>query len=507
MRLFRKSGYFVIVSVMLIVSIISLTMFSTPVFALETGDFLYQNAWHLCSDGLNIDKLYQDIKALTTIDVTTNKSDVVVAVIDSGVDSSNPFFKKGTFWVNNKEIPNNQIDDDNNGVVDDYNGANLSQKYKLGVNEVYMGNFTDCMVNNGAVHSNHWHGTHVAGIIHSIAPNVKIMPIRAGYKVSDSNGANFIAKNSIMSVLYAVDNGADIINMSFGTSFNTFNTYKEEFVFNNKTYNCSMQDAIDYANEKGVMVVAAAGNNGINTIFYPASCKNVVSVMASDQEQKLWNGSNYGDFKVVAPGAKILSTIGKDVDGGAGQLGYQYKNGTSMASPYVAGVAALLMSVTNTKKATDIIPYLTDKNLLSRVNTTKLTNPNMLLDYEAVSSILRVMLMGVDIPTEEGVKVENIKTFDNEKISLKPKYKYDGKLKWYNNGVVVAENGSYNFIPTENCVVELKCDGFVVERYIFEVKSYNAYLGGIIGGVVGGIVGVSIILVAVYYVIKKKKTA
>ena len=502
----KKSSYFVIASIMIIVSLVCMMSFSLPAYA-SSEDFLYQNAWHLGEKGLNVDKLYQDIKLLTTKDVYNDSSDVVVAVIDSGVDSTNPFFEEDTFWVNDKETPNNNIDDDNNGVVDDYNGANLSQKYRLGVNDVYMGDFTDCMVNDGAVHGNHWHGTHVAGIIHSIAPNVKIMPIKAGYKVSDSQGANFIAVNSIMSVLYAVDNGANIINMSFGTSLNSFNNKKQNFVFNNKEYSYSMQDAIDYANEKGVMVVAAAGNNGINTVFYPASCKNVVSVMASDSQQKLWNNSNYGNFSVVAPGEHILSTIGKNVIGDAGEPGYQFKNGTSMASPYIAGVAALLMSVTNISKATDLIPYLTDTNLLSAVDTTKLKNNSLLLDYDAVSSMLRVILKGVDLPTEEGIKVENIETFDNEKITLKPKVKYDGKLKWYLDGELVQENSYYNFIPTKDCVVELKSDGFVVERYIFKVNSYNSYLGAIIGGIAGGIVGAIIVVVLVYYVIKKRKLA
>ena len=514
MRKFCKSANLILFVILLVVSIIYVPSFSFTAFSRSVDGFLYQNAWHLSDKGLNTTNLFRDIKSLTTKDVKVDRSDVVVAIIDSGVDSANPFFEEDTFWTNDKEIAGNNIDDDNNGVVDDLHGANLSNYDNLGHSTSKLtGDFSDCMINaSNDVRGNHWHGTHVAGIVHAVAPNVKIMPIRAGYKVDDSKGANFNAKNSIMSVIYAVDNGADIINMSFGTARNTFNNAIHSFSFAGKSYNMSMQDAINYANENGVMVVAAAGNNGNEQVFYPASCKNVVSVMASDINGELWTGSNYGNFSVVAPGKDILSTIGKGVDGSNSnhknlELGYQFKNGTSMASPYVAGVAALLMSVTKTDKATDLIPYITNADFLSEVKTDKLANTNKLLDYKAVSTMLRVILKGSDIPNEEDVKVQYLDVFDNEKISLKPKYNYEGTLKWYMDGKIVSSNSTYNFIPTTSCVIELKADGFVMERYVFNVKSYNKYLGTIIGGVVGGLVGLILIFVVVYYAFKKKKQA
>ncbi|WP_139364827.1 S8 family serine peptidase [Sutcliffiella halmapala] len=167
------------------------------------------------------------------------------------------------------------------------------------------------------------HGTHVAGIvgaqtnnqigIASLSKGVSIMPV----KVGDANRlwASDIAKG----IKYAVDNGADIINLSLGGAYNSY-----------------VEEMVQYAYDKNVLVVAAAGNNGSSSYMYPAAYPTVLSVGAIDG----WTDypahfSNFGTWvSVTAPGVDILSTYGKDR--------YEYMDGTSMASPMVASLAGLL---------------------------------------------------------------------------------------------------------------------------------------------------------------------
>lgn len=167
------------------------------------------------------------------------------------------------------------------------------------------------------------HGTHVAGIIAGawgnkaggVDPNAKIMPIKAAGK----NGG-FKASDVATGIRYAVDHGAKVINLSLGGPI------KMPYV----------QEAINYAESKGVVVVAAMGNNGKEKATYPAEFTDVEAV-ASSKGDKRSKFSNYGDrTDVSAPGENILSTL----PGGQ----YGTKSGTSMASPYVAGEAALVVA-------------------------------------------------------------------------------------------------------------------------------------------------------------------
>lgn len=168
------------------------------------------------------------------------------------------------------------------------------------------------------------HGTHVAGTIAAIgnnnrgvvgaAPNCTILPIKA--MGSNGSGATSATTNAI---IYAVQNGADVINMSLGS----------------RTYSLTERNAIDYAIGQGVVVVAAAGNSNTSIRHYPAAYPGVISVGATTNTDARASFSNFGNWvSIAAPGVNILST---DFEGG-----YSVKQGTSMASPLVAGVAALL---------------------------------------------------------------------------------------------------------------------------------------------------------------------
>jgi alpha-tubulin suppressor-like RCC1 family protein/subtilisin family serine protease len=254
--------------------------------------------------------------------------DVVVAVIDTGVDYNHPDIK-GNMWINTGEVPNNGYDDDQNGFIDDIHGATT-------VGDRWNGE-------SGNPNDDHGHGTHVAGIIAAqgnneiggagIAYNTQIMAIKA----AQSSGA-LSSSDIAQAIYYAVDKGADVINMSFGG-------YGRSTV---------EEDALQVAFGTSVLV-AAAGNDGkpnlphpLGADMFPAAYNWVLGVMAEQQQPDV-NGdylagfSNWDfkaqdshEYEVMAPGADIYSTLpnGK----------YAKWSGTSMAAPVVAGIAALVRS-------------------------------------------------------------------------------------------------------------------------------------------------------------------
>ncbi len=180
------------------------------------------------------------------------------------------------------------------------------------------------MVTGSSDYEPDFHGTHVAGIIAAafnkygtagIAPNTKIMPINV-FEGEDAYSWTIVA-----GIEYAVENGADIINMSLGQY----------------GYDYAEDYAIQQAVKKGVTVIAAAGNENTDELFYPAAYSNVIAVSATDSNDRITYFSNYGSYvDVSAPGEGILSTsVGN---------GYEYLDGTSMAAPVVSGIAALILA-------------------------------------------------------------------------------------------------------------------------------------------------------------------
>lgn len=253
-----------------------------------------------------------------------NGGNVVVAVLDSGIDYNHPDLK-ANIWKNEKEICGNGLDDDGNGFVDDCYGWNFAY------------NNNDVMDDD-----NDSHGTHVAGIIGAVGNNsigvsginwqIKIMPV----KFLDSNGSGDLA-TVIKAIEYAVMMGAKVINASYGYPDGCgtkINPSKAE------------EDAIKKTRDYGVLFVAAAGNYGCNNDiypFYPASYKldNIISVAAVDKNINISSYSNYGknSVHIAMPGVGIFSTVRTSINGG-----YDYKSGTSMAAPFVSGLGAFLMA-------------------------------------------------------------------------------------------------------------------------------------------------------------------
>lgn len=254
-----------------------------------------------------------DINADKAWDVHTGSGEVLVAIIDTGINYTHPDLVDNV-WTNEAEQNGVAgVDDDGNGVVDDIHGFNA-------------------VANNGDPMDDHSHGSHVAGTIGASANNgvgvagvnwkVKMM----GVKFLSKEGSGTLA-GAIKAIDYASKMGAKVLNNSWGGG----------------GFNQSLKEAIERSYAAGALFVAAAGNDGLNNDtrnFYPANYEvpNVLSVAAIDSKGMLASFSNYGATKVhvAAPGVKVFSTVLKD--------GYAAYSGTSMATPHVAGVAALTVS-------------------------------------------------------------------------------------------------------------------------------------------------------------------
>lgn len=274
------------------------------------NDPSYSTQWHL-----------EKIGAAAAWNQFSTGGTAVIAIVDDAVDRDHPDLAPN-LWVNPGEIPGNGIDDDGNGYIDDVNG------WDLGSND-----------NNPNPPSPSFrHGTHVGGIasaatnngvgIAGIGFSAKLMCIKA------TTQANYIT-HGYQGIIYAADNGADIINCSWGGTSSSV----------------TGQNIINYAVQSGAIVVAAAGNDNTEVKFYPASYEGVVSVAATRDNDLKASFSNYGtSITVSAPGSNIYSTL----PGGD----YGYLSGTSMASPLVAGLLGLMRSFHPGMPASELINCL-----------------------------------------------------------------------------------------------------------------------------------------------------
>ncbi len=296
----------------------------------NTNDPLIGEVW-----GLNN---IHGVDAETAWSVSSGADEVVVAVIDSGVDINHPDLSS-IIWTNDNEIANNGIDDDSNGFIDDVNGWDFTSEY------------------DNTPQDEHGHGTHVSGTISAIrnnsegiagvADNVKIMPLR----FLDKDGFG-VTSWAISALEYAVANGAQISNNSWGGG----------------GYEPALYSAIAAAQQQNHLFVAAAGNSGQNSDInpmYPAAydLSNIISVAAINSNGGLAGFSNYGvnSVDIAAPGVSILSTMSEDSAAcSSSPPCYTSWDGTSMAAPHVAGVAALIFGLNNQLTPEDIITIILD---------------------------------------------------------------------------------------------------------------------------------------------------
>jgi subtilisin family serine protease len=271
-------------------------------------------------------------------DQAASSPEIIIALIDTGIDYNHPDLAN-KIWANIDEIPNDGLDNDENGYIDDIRGwdfiniTSIAESAKL-ENEDYETADNDPM-------DQHGHGTQMGGIIGaqtnnalgiaSIGYNCKIMPLKTAfsYKKGTETSAYFYTSDLVDAIYYAIDNNANVINMSLG-SVNSF--IGTDLLF---------QQAVQAANQQNIILVAAAGNEKINFDLYniiPASFSEVIAVSAVDQNNLFDSRySNYGrSTDLAAPGTNILTT---DLNNS-----YTRVTGTSISAAHVSGLAGLLLS-------------------------------------------------------------------------------------------------------------------------------------------------------------------
>ncbi|GEM_PF-2079656 len=293
------------------------------IIRISTDDTYYGLQWGLHNSSYE----GRDIHAEDAWTIATGSSDVVVAVIDTGVDYNHDDLQ-GNLWTNPNEVPDDDIDNDENGFVDDVKGWNFVSSNSDPLDDnIYERDEGECVLTYP------YHGTHCAGIIGALGNNqlgisgvcwnIKIMPL----KTHDACGG--AAVDSLINAIdYATFNGAYLSS----NSYHWPNNY------------LSLKAAISRALAKNRLFIASAGNDGLDIDEhprYPASYDllNIISVLATKDTDQKRTSSNYGSDSVDigAPGEDIYST----------KLGniYQYHSGTSMAAPFVAGTSALALGV------------------------------------------------------------------------------------------------------------------------------------------------------------------
>jgi subtilisin family serine protease len=248
----------------------------------------------------------------------------IVAMIDTGADTQHPALVP--VLVPGYNFISNTPNGDETGSLNQSSVALLD-----GSGPVYLNGTTIAVLNQSSValldgfgNADFGHGTMTAGIVHLVAPTAKIMPLVA----FSSNGTGYLS-NVIRATYYAAQNGAKVISMSF--SFSSPST--------------EMTSAINYANQRGIICVASAGNNGNNVVVYPAGLANVMGVASTSDLGTRSSFSNYGsDVWVAAPGEAIISTYPYGT--------YAAEWGTSFSAPFVSGTAALLVQVSPTVNQT-----------------------------------------------------------------------------------------------------------------------------------------------------------
>ena len=280
--------------------------------------------------GMNVSEAYDSLPNKTA-------QEIIVAVVDTGVDHNHDDLKD-IMWTNEKEIAGNGIDDDNNGYIDDIHGINTLVRDAQG----------RATMNTMA---SHWHGTHVSGTIAAsqnngigitgVASNVKIMAIRT---VPDD--ADELDSNIVEAYKYAAQNGARLINCSFGKS--------------NNEGGMVVRDVINEIGKKyNTLVIASAGNDSMGPYTwhdndtspkYPASfdSENLLVVASTTSTAGLSSFSNIGKntVDIAAPGSNIYSTLNGNK--------YGMASGTSMASPNTTGVAAMVLGYNPTLTAVQL---------------------------------------------------------------------------------------------------------------------------------------------------------
>lgn len=295
----------------------------------QPNDSLYSRQWYMAP--LQLPQAW---------DLEQGRPSIIVGVIDTGIDYSHPELKT-KLWINTSEDLNgngqrdiedfNGLDDDGNGYIDDVIGWDFTDAPQFPDDGDYLTPDNDPMDEYPG-----GHGTPVAGIINaltdnrkgiaSVAPGVRVMNLRAG------TAAGYLEVDDVAeAIVYAVDNGCKIVNLSFG----------------DVVYSHLLKEAIAYGANNGVLFVASAGNSGNQVLHYPAAYDQTIAVGATDSTGRLAAFSNHGSkIDLVSPGVNILSL--------STFMDYGEFSGTSFSAPIVSGILALLWSEQESASALQI---------------------------------------------------------------------------------------------------------------------------------------------------------
>jgi thermitase len=304
-------------------------------------DFNFPQQWGLKNTGRNSGSIFkpgvkgEDINAEKAWEIEMGSEEIVIAIIDTGIKADHPDLQEN-IYINEAELNGiENVDDDGNGYVDDYQGFN------------FYSNTTDANDDNG-------HGTHCAGVIGAIhdnakqikgvMKNVKLMPI----KFLNEKGSGTL-EGAIKSIDYATKMNVHVMSNSWGGG----------------GFSQALLDSINAAEQKGIVFVAAAGNSRNDNDRWPAypatyENENIISVGAMDPNGKKASYSNYGltTVDVFAPGTNIVST---------------YKNnklkslsGTSMATPHISGIVGLILSQNRAMTPTEIRKMIIESSVKGR---------------------------------------------------------------------------------------------------------------------------------------------
>ncbi len=301
---------------------LSIVEYAEPNFIYQTfgtpNDLNYSEQW-----------AHVNMESELAWDIETGEPSTVIAIVDTGVDWDHPDLA-ANIWNNTDEIPDNELDDDNNGYIDDVRGWDFVE-----VPPEFPYFFQPAPGEDGTERDNDpmdfdGHGTHCSGIAAAVTNNdigvagtcwnVQIMPSRAGYHTASGRGV-LISEDAAAAIEYAAENGADVISMSWGGGG------VSEII----------KAAIEYAYDQGVVLVGAAGNSNTRVKHYPSAYDQVIAVAATAENDEKASFSSYGSWvDISAPGVNIISTMFDDA--------YAFLSGTSMATPYAAGLAGLILS-------------------------------------------------------------------------------------------------------------------------------------------------------------------
>ena len=319
----------------------------------------------LTTDDPNIDQQdYLDIiKAIQAWDYTVADTTLTIGIIDTGVDFDHEDLQNIQY---NYADPINGMDDDGNGYADDFSGWDFANS------------------DNDPTADQSGHGTQVTGVVSAstnnnigiagIGFNARFLPL----KIFESTDGS--ANNAYEAIIYAADNGCDVINLSWG-GVGSFSQYR--------------QDIIDYAViEKDVVIVAAAGNTNENLNFYPASYEHVLSVSATQSNDQKASFATYGPFvDLVAPGDGIYTT--------SNGSNYTTNSGTSLSSPMVAGAAILLRDFYPDWTAGQIMEQL-------RISTNEIYSVGNNANYQDFLGSGRLNIRSAIVFSGKSVRAENV---------------------------------------------------------------------------------------------------